>query len=493
MERSIHQQDMSEDHEIGKLHDVLELSETSGTSAISQPVEPDSVDQLVAKPFRFLDLPRELRDLICKELVQVKLTSNESRAKGHGDWKQRSMYGDHRRGYPHLQILRLSRKVHAEARYVFLQENLFIRFVTTMSLAEIEQLFKGMQFCAQGEKSLNFKGVVADCSAINTDIQETGIQRLLDGRPVNVPIFQCIIPFSQLPLLCRHILRVARETPNYHKKFHHAVTLQDPYANSTEGGSTDSLVPRSFYSTKVQKKLLTEFRCAFKELFPKFEVHGNVSGALRDATIADITVVRHRNPMKVLASLDSIKERSKKLYREKHYKQGRSAYRELEFEIKKMHETFIGDEVAKVGGLNFRNELAKMRFENLLRNVKYLIKAMQEEIETLDAFDRATSATLEDSITTTWKYSHRLADNVNGSTWFPPIQQGSKLAFLSAVGYRLKGQAKDNEAHEKMLLGIAERYIVKAQGLAAGDLAIEAEYELIAAWKLKVEERISRQ
>lgn len=464
--------------------DHLRMLEMSAilNPASPEPVNPYAADRAPADmPFRFLDLPRELRDAIYKELLQLKPSWKLISTNGN---KPQWIYGEHRHGYPDTQILRVNRKVYGEARLVFLQENLFIRFTTTIILVKVtHHLFRAAKLLGEREKGLRFKGFVATYSVLHEESRE---KRTADERLAEAATnFQCLVPLGMLHLLCKKIVGDAWETPNYHTKFSHWVQLHGAYSNSTERGSTECL---DLYSAMVQKKVLSEFRLAFKELFPNFKVRGNVPATLLDETIADIAVVKPRDPIKVIAGLESLKQHSKELYREKQYRLAGDKCTELEIEIKKLYQTFIGDEVAKVGGQIFRNELAQRRFENLLRKVKYFVKFLQEN-EAKSTFDRKVANNLISTIICAWKYLQALAARVNSSTWFPSIPQGTKLSLLSAVGYRLTGQADARESREKACLEVAEKYIVKAQGMAPGDITIQTEYDLIAAWKMTVLER----
>ncbi|CAG8976267.1 hypothetical protein HYALB_00009442 [Hymenoscyphus albidus] len=460
-------------------HEATQYTGPFETTTISQPVSIDFASmELATKKFPLLELPRELRDAIYKVALEFDFTVDASIAKGT------------RYGFPNLRILRLNRQVYEEARYVFLRGSLFIRVATTMPLAEVNQLdvfgvnLRTIRKCVEGEKCKHFMGSVMDYSIINTDLSLVSVGA--NGAPERTVRF--IIPLQVLQFLCSHIARVAFQTPDYHKKYQHVVSLKDPYIHLTNH------VTRSFYNVKVQEKILSVFRLNFKELFPYFYVSGDVSAPLEDAAISDIAVVKHRDPWRTLADLEGIVQHSKQRYREKDYEGASVFCTSLEQNIKRIHRTFIGDRLAEMGGQDFRYRLLAMRLGNHLRDLKYAIKLAESGIQ--DSRTSLSSKTRYMPQTTAhnmWRYYGETRAHTSGSNWWPTIQQAIKMYLRSAIAYRLTGKmmldATDREQLEKICMERAEKYIAVAMGRWPNDLAVEAEYLLISAWKQRIHER----
>ncbi|CAG8962472.1 hypothetical protein HYFRA_00014202 [Hymenoscyphus fraxineus] len=460
-------------------HEVTKLTGPFETTTISQPIGIDFASmESATKRFPFLELPRELRDAIYKLALEFDFTVDDTIAKGT------------RYGFPNVRILRLNRQVYEEARYVFLKESLFIRVATTMPLKELNQRdaigvnLGRIRKCVEGEKCKQFLGSVMDYSIMQTDPSLIPVGA--DGAPEQIVRF--IIPFEVLQFLCGHIARVAVQTPDYHKKYQHVVSLRDPYIHLAND------VTRSFCNVKVQEKILSVFRFDFKELFPYFYVSGDVSAPLEDATITDITVVKHRDPWRTLADLDGIVQQCKQRYREKDYVGASVFCTSLEQKIKRFDRTLIGDRLAEIGGQAFRHELSAMRHKNNLRDLKYVIKRAENEIEaSRTSHGERIPSMPRRTVDRMWHDFRETRTHVSGSTWWPTIQQWIKMYLRSAIAYRLSGQIardfKNDEPQEKVCMKIAEKAIAVAKDNWPNDLAVEAEYILISSWKQHIHEK----
>lgn len=114
----------------------------SEMSTFTQLFETPTVNSnAVSSHFRFLDFPREIRDAVYKELVQVFDVS-----KDHRPPRTRMTY---------LEILRVNHQIHQESKYVFLQANLFVKITSCPSIKIPPHCF-----CSHPEKFQHFKDFV---------------------------------------------------------------------------------------------------------------------------------------------------------------------------------------------------------------------------------------------------------------------------------------------------------------------------------------------
>ncbi|CAG8981357.1 hypothetical protein HYALB_00013851 [Hymenoscyphus albidus] len=437
---------------------VAEFSSSLSTEPLDEPQQPDN------KPFRFLGLPPEIRDAIYKELLKIVPT-----------WKPSSR-----------------NQVHNKAKRVFLKTNLFVQFTTDLPFEQPQPTIIGengwqmpqapyrlnqamiMDFGFLWDKQYlnrHFKGAVMDYTL-----------KRIEPLLTESNLISCILPLAQVQILCERIREVAYSLPRFHHLYNQKVTLLDPYENKHEESINGSLVPNSFYSVKLQKKLLRGFSSTFDELLPNFEVQGKVSETLRIATISGVTVVRNHDPTKFLGRLVIMNMRRKELQIEKDWKGAVHECEILEERIGAVHQTHVGEAIARVGRINLRNVVAEMEFLTLYHKLKCLLLHVEE----LYARDGTNflwlwpAYTLQETILVADEFRKKLRVPEAGwhTNWHPIVDKLAKFFRREATAMRLLGRYAHHlsymDGYEYACLQFAETSIMQAEAIAPDDLAIRA-------------------
>ncbi|CAG8954370.1 hypothetical protein HYFRA_00005995 [Hymenoscyphus fraxineus] len=437
---------------------AAEFSSSSSPEPLDDPQPPDT------KPFPFLALPPEIRDAIYKDLLKIvptwKPSSRNIWLDHFGSLKRfrRRVYTDHRAGENGWQMPR--------APHGLIQAMI-------------------MDFGFLWDKQYlneHFKGAVMEYTL-----------KSIEALPDESNLLSCILPLAQVQVLCERIREVAYSLPRFHHLYNHKITLLDPYEDKNEESINGSLAPNSFYSVKLQNKLLRGFSSAFDELLPNFEVQGTVSETLRLATISTVTIARNHDPTKFLRRLAIMNKQRKELQKERDWKGAAHECSMLEQRIGAVHQTYIGEETARVGGIEFRNAVAEMEFLTLYHKVKSLFRHVKE-LYTRDGtifLWLRPAYTLQETILAADVFLRKLRNPEAGwqTSWHPNLDKLARFFRREATAMRLLGRYAHHltymDGYEDACLHFAETSIMQAEALAPDDLAVRAESSLITVWRVE--------
>ena len=220
-----------------------------------------------AAPFRFLDLPSEIRNKVYIILLTpTTTTKTDSEVR-----KSHTLSLD-----LETRLLRVSRQVRSEGEYV-LRANLFVKLTTKVLIEEFHEIVRSETIALAILKS-------KQAQSFNAHVLSHEIT--LPG-PLQEPTRVLIILLRDLKELCAAIQR-SQSTLTQHKELiHHIVTIHNPFPKLVSHKGP-------FLSRSFQEKLLSPYRSSFRDLpFIKFK---GFSKDLRLATQREILRAPPSNP-----------------------------------------------------------------------------------------------------------------------------------------------------------------------------------------------------
>ncbi|KAI9646415.1 hypothetical protein NHQ30_004407 [Ciborinia camelliae] len=378
----------------------------------------------ITEPFRFLDLPSEIRNKIYKILLCNFDTPPRSREDSSALQIGKVEHDIQ------LQILRTCRKVYYEGTSLMHRTNLFIKLEIDFDIYEMPELLRIPFVTLWKFGTYNYfesKGTVMT-------------HKLSSRRSPDIPGYcttsarmftRIILLHFHLPELCKALSSAQWRVLNDDEDTIHTVTLTDP--NQSEASQE---LPE-FFSRKLQEELLAPYRSEMKG-FPHFILNGIIPDDLRIETVSAITHIPEvYDASEIQASLDD-----KEYYHQhglQHYRQGeigeaKRSWKICVAKIQKESASERGARLRQSGGPKFMNAIAKIYFHLALRISHVNILKMQTHY-------LGHTALLADAVSyvhqlghdlRTWQHTFR-----DEFTWRPSPLQQATLLYQEALCYRL--------------------------------------------------------
>jgi hypothetical protein len=226
-----------------------------------------------SKPFRFRDLPGEIRNKIYENILCSVVPREETSEEGYKsqrpdklrlfeeDW-QRPTKITYLRHSIEPQILRTCRSVYDEGTYIMRKTNCFVKVTISLADHDLEFILRGIPILYTTRKrAKNFKHPIM-------------VHEITASVPERTRSF--IILQRDLRLFCKGLEEYNLLTPEYNA--FHNLTLVDPYESQPLPGAP------KFLSRKLQDLLLAPYRKL--RGFPLFTIKGAVEKDLsRDTEV----------------------------------------------------------------------------------------------------------------------------------------------------------------------------------------------------------------
>ncbi|KAK0120549.1 hypothetical protein ONS96_010753 [Cadophora gregata f. sp. sojae] len=408
-------------------------------------------------PFRFLDLPVEIRNQTYRLLLTPSVTTTTNT---DGD-KIRSLNLS-----LETQILRVCHSIQSEATRV-LRANLFIKLTIKVLIQEFGFMLHSETIAIailKSKQAQTFKAHVLE--------HEITLPKTLQ-EPTRV----IVILFKDLKELCAGIQQAQSPLTQHNDLVSHIITLRDPFPRIS---SREGVEP--FLSRDLQETLLAPYRAEFRDC-PFFKVKGtaDVSKDLRLATEKEIVRPLPTDPEGVIREIEHLKAEGNLYFTrgDLYFRDGNAGASEYwNLALQKIHLVLNSSsspytEIRQQGGKELLNRLVALSFTLNSNKAQDYLKCMEchaDNQDQMDAFGTKLSDSVWEAFCTPSKYS--------GSIWRPTNAQTAKLAYRKAVRCRIGG--------EPLMFSQAQTAIQQALILFPNDVAIKKESELIAKWGRRI-------
>ncbi|KAJ0115491.1 hypothetical protein N8I77_000850 [Diaporthe amygdali] len=406
-----------------------------------------------SKPFRFLDLPIEVRNAIY-HVILCEPPPAKLRRVEQADllWLPEGMAVI---THPsEMQILQTSRQVHAEAKDVMLRGNQFIR----IRARGVGQVVKGFLLARQipiirtSALSRNtFQGFVMTHSI-----------ELKGGRPEDFPgpkhetDVDLVILHRDLSLFCEALaIRGTLMVRGFGNLTKHDLTIHNPF---------DSTLSPGFMSEKNQERLLQPYRHYLRG-FSHFSVDGNVSASLAESVKEAVAEEHLPEPGEIIAEFKRNKDLGNRYFRQKEFHRAAEAYTTGYIKVALIRNGNLWPQITAKGGQGFLHAISETYYQVCLNCAQNILVFLRETSESNRTKIRYYCGKADYHV----KSAMAAGDNFT-TDWRPNLQQMAKLSFRAASIERVLG----NMEAAKSLIDIARQQ-------APSDPVIRREAEEIEA------------
>lgn len=320
------------------------------------------------KPFRFLDLPVEIRNNIYNILL---CTPPPSKARRIGQYDLLPEPTDmaYIRHPLATQILSTNRQIHTEGRDSMLRGNQFIRIKTLGGSYRIDLLMQEAQLpvmrtcalppaIAKGVVMTHFTGWNKHAKSYPTDTHAT--------RQTETDL---VILRHDLDAFCQALaLRGSHNLREFGNRSHHILDIHNPF--------DDSLSP-DFMGEENQQRLLQPYRHHLHG-FAQLSVHGHVVAEVAKSVGQFVAEVRPFKPEQVVEELRRKKDLGNSAFRQRSFHEASEAYKSGLCALRiRMQEASWG-EVKADGGPAFLYALAETYYQILLNSTQNILTYIQD-------------------------------------------------------------------------------------------------------------------
>jgi hypothetical protein len=410
-------------------------------------------------PFRFGDLPRELRDRIYRELLcdfRPRPTSIAANALFALEPAKNDI---------HASILRTSKTVYAEAYDTMIKTNRFVK-ITASQNVPLGALLNGMRVRVVTPKKKavdSFKSYVLGCHVgASRDIP---IQR--EGPATELSrVYNVMVLHRDMDVFCSALMDGDVHCPGITRLLQITITVAPILSERQPSKHSPPL--DDFFSVETQKSLLATFRTALRG-FQYIRIEGHVEKSLARDVEGEIQQDLWSDPKQVLADFMAAKAKGSKLFQQGKKDEGSLEWADAALEIDKMVQSSSWEALVKRGGESFVSQLAEPYFLVRLNVAHVQIMSMSQRpgsayfagVMAEDNLNMAVKAIMKDYWMKVYRYR-------------PSIQHLAKLRYRYALLLRLQAEPGTEDR--------ASKYIESALQLQPGDPAIVKERDNIVAW-----------
>ncbi|KAF1953218.1 hypothetical protein CC80DRAFT_596097 [Byssothecium circinans] len=461
------------------------------------------------QPFRFLDLPGELRNH-CYQAMLCSFDPPTSLPPKNGLMTEAyvsqglapaSQGIEPARHTIDTTILRTCKKIHREAYDVMVKTNQFIRIQTmdipipllllpsklpivTMDRAHADQ-FQGYIIVVKIEAIPG--GWVDEPLDSDADSDwEAEMDTYMHAPPAGTgPRFNFMILGRDWDHFCGMLAQADAFMEGFSYSVQVSVTLNAyPAKLPAWKAPVDS-----YFTPKTQEDLLAPF-CMHIHGFEHVSIDGSVDRTLAKRTIDQVRKPQWTDPKVVIADLEKSKAAGNSLWAPSNPAPAVEQWRACIMEIRRIYSTASFSLLIDKGGEEFCTKFTEIYFTTVLNLGQGAMRQMQTPgMAKMDVVTKGLAITRE--LTDAALIPTRLADY--GSRFAPDQSQVAKLGYRRAVCWRLLGQASDSREINEEAIDSALVSIDHAAAFQPNDASIKREREAIMRWESELVDRWARE
>lgn len=404
------------------------------------------------QPFRFLDLPGEIRNnvydlLLCSWNDELEPTSFSKLSK-------------RRLSNSSSSLLRANKQINGEAFDYMTKRNQFV-CITCRGL-DVRSLFleDGIPIVTSNQKKVNhFNGYV---------MHLTFSKPMFSPSPLALAEYEIMMLRADLPSLCEKldvesVMTDANATTREHTSLHASVRFNYAYG--------------SFFTPKIQEHLLQPV-ATFLRGIPNLKISGPVDASFAKSVSDEVAQPRWTDAESILGEIHTGVDVGKRQWQQNNFYTAAESWSYSMRTLERMRHSSSWLGLQKNGGEDFVNKTADLYFTLNLLSAAFLQVDMASNDATT-AFIQRNGNTSMQHLRKCETASARFAQHA-GATWVPSGQQQGKMMYRQAKCLRLM---RDPASRVK-----AVTLIEQAAMLAPNDLAIRDEKDVVSAWNAHIEE-----
>lgn len=414
---------------------------------------------LSLQPFRFLDLPGEIRNNIYDLLL---CSWNDELEQ---DPYLISKLNKRCSSYPATALLRTNKQIQAEASDYTVKRNQFVR--VTCRGFDIRKLFLGDRI------------PVVTTDARKASQFQSYLMHMTLSKPAFTPStfqfahFEILMLRSDLPRLCEQldiesVMEDVNSTTNGHASVRAEIKLNYSFGQ--------------FFTLKIQERLLEPVALLLRGL-PNMRILGPVDPTLAQAVIAQVAQPRWTDPDATLEEVCTGVDVGKRQWQQNNVYQAAESWAYALRTLERMRHSSSWHVLQTAGGEAFVNKTADLYFTLHLLHAQFLQVDMASEAAAAAAVHsplvQRNGATALQHLRKCETASARFAQHA-AATWVPSRAQSAKMLFRHARCIRLM---RDAPSRVKAVTLVEE-----AAALAPLDMAIRDERDLIDGWNAEIED-----
>jgi hypothetical protein len=410
------------------------------------------------QPFRFLDLPGEIRNnvydlLLCSWNNELELEPGCM-----------SKVSRRRPSHPASALLRANKQIHGEATDYMIKRNQFVR-ITCRGL-DIRNLFLGN----------GIPVVSSDAFEVNR----------FNGYVMHMTLSKPVFGPSQFAFAEYEILMLRADLPNLCEKLDVESVMTDANATTSEHAALHASIKFNyayarFFTPKIQEHLLQPIAALLRGI-PNLKISGPVDAILADAVIAEVAKPRWTDPEATLGEIHTGVDVGKRQWQQNNFYKAAESWNYAMRTLERMRHSSSWLGLQKTGGDDFVNNTADLYFTLNLLSAAFLQVDMASNSAHPILIRRNGNASMQ-HLRKCETASARFAQHAS-ATWIPSNQQQGKMMYRQAKCLRLM---RDDAARIK-----AVTLIEQAAMLAPNDMAIRDEKDAVGMWNDEIEEAMRK-